>query len=121
MTAKDSLDLYRSTAQYRITLTSLAIYFLIVVLFVFFPELVPAEHRLTIWVLLLTPLAGIINSAAAFWLNRSREDGVEKPPTITTTSTPDGGSKAVVTPTPDPPDSRLAGQSSSAIPSTSGG
>jgi hypothetical protein len=98
MTAKDELDMFRAGGQYSITLVSLGIYAVVLALFLFFMHKLPADQRLTIAVLLLTPLAGIINSAAAFWLNRSREDGAEKPPTITASSTPGGGSQAIVTP-----------------------
>jgi hypothetical protein len=102
MTAKEELDTFRARSQLLVTLVGLAIYFLAVLVFVFVMHRIEPDQRLTIAVLLLTPLPGLINSAAAFWLNRSRDDGAEKPPTITSTATP-GSASTVITPAGNAP------------------
>lgn len=98
MTAKETLDMFRARGQLTVSLIGLAIFFVVVITFTLVMHRVPDDQRLTIAVMLLSPLASLVTLAGSFWLSRARDDGAEKPPTVSSSSTPGGGTSVSIVP-----------------------
>lgn len=103
MTAKETLDMFRARSQFTFSMSGLAVYFVVVLVFVLVMHRIPADQRLTIAVLLLASLPKLVDYGGAFWLSRSRDDGAEKPPTVSSSATPGGGTSVSIIPAGTPP------------------
>ena len=79
-----SVAAFTVRSQRLVTMTALVIYAIILGIFLMRMDTLPADQRLTIAVLLLTPLAGLVGGVNSFWLSRSRNQESDKPSPMNT-------------------------------------
>lgn len=100
LTAKEQLELYVAQAQFRLSMVSMGIYFVILAIFLAVLQWISKDNQLTLAVLLLQPLTLLIGNLASFWLQRTRPQQTEQQglPTVTTSATPTGSTTTVTPP-----------------------